>query len=198
MKVIGLTGGIGSGKSTVSAYLREKGIVVLDADQVARMLVLPGSDTLRTLTDFFGQEILLEDGSLDRKKLGGIIFSDADKKQRLDTVMHRKIREEIERRLQVEQAKGADCVVIDAPLLLETGMENLVDQVWLIEMEDSLRIRRVMERDALSEEEVRARICLQMSAEEKRKRSNCIVDNSSDLESLYQQIDSLLLKLEIL
>ncbi|WP_206458034.1 dephospho-CoA kinase [Anaerovorax sp. IOR16] len=195
MKVIGLTGGIGSGKSTVSRYLREKGIVVLDADEIAREIVLPGSDTLNELTDFFGKEILLEDGSLNRKKLGSIVFSDSVKKLKLDRIMHGKIIEQIQKSLQKEREQGVPYVMIDAPLLLETGMDKIVDQVWLVEMKDELRIDRVMKRDKLSEEEVKARILQQMNAEEKRKKSHVIIDNSSNLANLYAKVDQLLLNL---
>ncbi|MEA4986507.1 MAG: dephospho-CoA kinase [Anaerovorax sp.] len=195
MKVIGLTGGIGSGKSTVSRYLRKKGIIVLDADEVAREIVLPGSDTLNELTDFFGKEILLEDGSLNRKMLGSIVFSDSVKKLRLDQIMHGKIIEQIQKKLQNETERGVPFVIIDAPLLLETGMDKIVDQVWLVEMKDELRIDRVMKRDKLSKEDVKARILQQMNAEEKRKKSHVIIDNSSNLANLYAQVDQLLLNL---
>ncbi|WP_324824144.1 dephospho-CoA kinase [Sinanaerobacter sp. ZZT-01] len=195
MKVIGLTGGIGSGKSTVSDYLRNKGITVLDADQIAREIVLPGKEALKELLAYFGEEILLENGLLNRKKLGKIVFSDPDKKLKLDQIMHDKIRSQILKKLQDESSQGAPYIILDAPLLLETGMDRIVDQIWIVEMQDTLRISRVMKRDNLTEEEVKARISQQMSTEEKRKKAHSIIDNSSDLENLYAQVDQLLANL---
>lgn len=195
MKVIGLTGGIGSGKSTISRYLREKGIVVLDADEIAREIVLPGSNVLKELAAFFGNEILLEDGSLNRKKLGAIVFADPEKKLQLDALTHGKILDCIVERIQAEKKRRVPFVVLDAPLLLETGLDQVVDEVWLVEMKDDLRIDRVMKRDGLSKEEVKARMAQQMGAEEKRKKSHVILDNSTDIASLYAQVDRLLLSL---
>jgi len=195
MKVIGLTGGIGSGKSTVSDYLRKKGITVLDADQIAREIVLPGKEALKELVAYFGEEILLENGLLNRKKLGKIVFSDPEKKLKLDQIMHDKICSQILKKLQNESSQGAAYIILDAPLLLETGMDKIVDQIWIVEMQDTLRIGRVMKRDNLSEEEVKARISQQMSTEERRKKAHNIIDNSSDLVNLYAQVDQLLANL---
>ena len=190
MKIIGLTGGIGSGKSTVSDYLISKGYYVLDADRIAREIVLPGSEMLIELKAIFGAEIILEDGSLDRKKLGEIVFSDTEKKKMLDKLMHTRILEMIhERILQYREGK---VIFIDAPLLFETGLDRSVSEVWVIDAEDEIRIRRIMERDGLKREDILKRIRSQMGRDEKNRRADAVLDNSGDVKALYQQIDKLL------
>lgn len=196
MKVIGLTGGIGSGKSTISKYLTENEIVVLDADEIAREIVIAGSDVLKNLTECFGNEILCDDGSLNRKKLGSIVFADPAKKMKLDHITHGKIIERIQGKLEKARNQRVPLVVLDAPLLFETGLNQLVEQVWLVDVKDEIRIRRVMKRDGLSKEEVQARIAQQMDSKQRRKQSHVILDNSGDREGLYAQVDCLLLKLQ--
>lgn len=213
MELVGLTGGIGSGKSTVSDYLISKGFHVLDADKIAREIVLPGSEMLIRLTSVFGGEILLEDGNLDRKKLGEIIFSDSEKKKTLDGLMHTRIleliHEEILRiREEAEQvavpAEGAEpgniaknkVIFIDAPLLFETGLDTSVSEVWVIDVDDETRIKRIMERDGLKREDILKRISTQMARSEKQQRADVILDNTGDQEALFRQIDMLLQKLQ--
>jgi dephospho-CoA kinase len=208
MQVIGLTGGIGAGKSTVADYLTERGFHVLDADKIARELVLPGSEMLIRLSAAFGGDILCEDGSLDRKKLGEIVFSDQEKRKTLDALMHTEIleliRERILRRREEAEhcaAGGADpkkykVVFIDAPLLFETGLEESVKEVWVVDAEDETRIKRIMERDGLGRAEILRRIDNQMERGEKNRRADVILDNTGDTESLYRQIDRLLKKFQ--
>ncbi|MBR0596700.1 dephospho-CoA kinase [Sinanaerobacter chloroacetimidivorans] len=207
MKIIGLTGGIGSGKSTVTNYLLEKGFEVLDADKIAREIVLPGSDTLIELTAKFGKDILLEDGSLNRKKLGEIVFGDVEKKAVLDKIMHSRILEIIYSKILMfrESAeimnqknpdiKQAKVIFIDAPLLFETRLDEHVSEVWVVDADDETRITRVMERDGLSREEIVSRIAVQMDRNQKIERANEILDNSGEREALYHQIDLLLEKI---
>ncbi len=190
MKIIGLTGGIGSGKSTVSDYLISKGFYVLDADRIAREIVLPGSEMLIELKAIFGAEIILEDGSLNRKKLGEIIFSDAEKKKVLDKLMHTRVLEMIHERI-LEYHEGK-IIFIDAPLLFETGLDRSVSEVWVIDVEDEIRIRRIMERDGLEREDILKRIRSQMGRKEKNRRADAVLDNSGDVKALYQQIEKLL------
>jgi len=204
MKIIGLTGGIGSGKSTVSNYLTEKGYHVLDADQIAREIVLPGSEMLIRLTAAFGDEIINEDGTLNRKKLAAIVFSDPEKKKTLDGLMHTEILELIHERIlryrekaETVAAKGDPgkkyrVIFIDAPLLFETGLDKNVSEVWVIDADDETRIKRIMERDGLEREEILSRINSQMPRDEKNRRADVILDNTGDQESLYRQIDMLL------
>lgn len=202
MKIIGLTGGIGSGKSTVTEYLISRGFHVLDADKIAREIVTSGSDTLIELVSIFGKEILQEEGSLDRKKLGSIVFSDIDKKKKLDELMHARILETIHERIlkfheEVDHAAipKHKAIFIDAPLLFETGLDKSVNEIWVIDVEDETRIKRIIERDGLKRDEILQRINAQMPRNEKIKRADTILDNNADQEQLYQQLDKLLLKI---
>lgn len=210
MKIIGLTGGIGSGKSTVTDYLIAKGFHVLDADKISREIVMPGSEMLIHLTSIFGEDILLEDGNLNRKKLGNIIFADADKKKILDELMHTEILEIIHDSILqlreenrhsagngIDEMKAAQnkVIFIDAPLLFETGLDKSVSKIWVIDVDDETRIKRIMERDGLNKEEILKRISTQMSRSEKNRRADILLDNTGDRETLYQQIDQLLQKI---
>lgn len=210
MKIIGLTGGIGSGKTTVSDYLISKGYHVLDADQIAREIVLPGSEMLIRLTAVFGEEIIAEDGSLNRKKLGNIVFSDAEKKKTLDSMMHTEILELIHERIHQFRekteaaAKSAidpefrsrnGVIFIDAPLLFETGLHESVSEIWVVDADDETRIKRIMERDGLKREEILKIISSQMARNEKNRRADIILDNMGDQEALYRQLEELLKKI---
>ncbi len=210
MKIIGLTGGIGSGKSTVTDYLVTMGFHVLDADKIARELVMPGSDMLIQLTAEFGDDILLDDGSLDRKKLGSIVFSDEEKKQTLDKMMHTKILEIIHERIlkireesshfavdviRPETAAKHRVIFIDAPLLFETGLDNSVEEVWVIDVDDETRINRIMERDGLNRNEIIKIMNSQMARSEKNRRADVLLDNSGKREVLYRQLDQLIQKI---
>ncbi|HHU17595.1 MAG: dephospho-CoA kinase [Anaerovoracaceae bacterium] len=207
MKIIGLTGGIGSGKSTVTDYLISKGFHVLDADKVAREIVMPGSEMLIQLSSNFGKGILNEDGSLNRKKLGSIVFNDPEKKKKLDELMHTRIleiiherivllREEYENSAEIaiksDEGKKRKVIFIDAPLLFETGLDKSVSETWVIDVDDETRIKRIMKRDGLSRDEIVMRINTQMTRDEKKKRADVLLDNTGDLEKLYSQIDQLL------
>ncbi|MBN7772431.1 dephospho-CoA kinase [Clostridium aminobutyricum] len=197
MKVIGLTGGIGSGKSTVSKYLMSKGYEIVDADQIARELVAPHSETLERIQTAFGKDILLNDNSLNRKALADIIFSDPEKKKQLDEIMHHEIIRIIRKRLDDARAKSqGKAVFVDAPLLFEVGLEQYVEQTWVVDASDEVRINRVVERDQTTRAMVRARIDNQMSREEKNQKADIVLDNSTTKEKLYEQIENLLLQLE--
>ena len=196
MKIIGLTGGIGSGKSTVTDYLIARGFPVLDADKIAREIVLPGSEMLIQLTSVFGKAILMQDGSLDRKKLGDIVFSDPEKKKTLDGLMHTRILELIhDRILEYREETVHKLIFIDAPLLFETGLDKSVSETWVIDVDEETRIKRIMERDGLKREDIAMRISNQMTRDEKNKRADVILDNTGNQEDLYQQIEQLLQKI---
>lgn len=190
MILIGLTGGIGSGKSTVSEYLTKRGYKVLDADKVSREIVEPGSETLLKIKEAFGEEILNSDGSLNRRKLGGIVFSDPVKKAILENIMHKKIIE-----ILLDRAKmlsDEKIVFIDAPLLFEAKLDKYVDSVWVVDADNETRIKRIMERDNLPKEEIQKRIDMQFSGIKKIRKANYVLDNSSEKENLYRQIDRIL------
>lgn len=204
MKIIGLTGGIGSGKSTVTDYLRQKGYEVLDADEIAREIVRPGSEVLLQLTEIFGDQILLGDGNLNRKALGRQVFADEEKRMRLNRVMHAKIVEVILDRIFLFQESAdalkkmhwempqSKAIFIDAPLLFETGLHQHVGEVWMVDADDEVRITRVMERDGLGREEIERRMAAQMDREEKKRKAHVILDNTGEKEVLYRQIEALL------
>lgn len=190
MILIGLTGGIGAGKTTVSDYLKEKGYTVLDADLVAREIVEPGTETLLTLAEIFGKDIIDPDGSLNRGRLADIAFSDPKKKKLLDRIMHGKVI-----KILLDRAKtmsDQQLVFIDVPLLFESGMDQYMDQVWLVDADDEVRILRVMDRDGSSREEVLNRIQYQLGRDEKKEKAHFILDNSGVKGSLYNQIDKIL------
>ena len=168
MILIGLTGGIGAGKTTVSDYLKEKGYTVLDADLVAREIVEPGTETLLTLAEIFGKDIIDPDGSLNRGRLADIAFSDPKKKKLLDRIMHGKVI-----KILLDRAKtmsDQQLVFIDVPLLFESGMDQYMDQVWLVDADDEVRILRVMDRDGSSREEVLNRSDISWEGMKKKKK----------------------------
>ncbi len=189
-KVIGLTGGIGTGKSTVSEYLASKGFEIIDADLIARQIVQPGSPLLDKIGSTFGSRFILPDGALDRKALGAYVFQDGSRKKQLDDIMMGSIVSNIRERIQNAQSS----VIVDAPLLFEAGLDADVELVWLVDASDEVRIRRVCARDNISVGQVKDRISSQMPQSEKAARSDEIIDNSGSEEELYRQIDRLIKK----
>lgn len=192
MKIIGLTGGIGSGKSTVSTYLKKQGIDVVDADAISRSIVQPKSTLLSCLVEEFGQSILHQDGSLNRKGLGALVFSDQSKKRRLDELMHREIIRKIQFQLKQLEKENRGIAIIDAPLLLETDLKDMVDVVWLVDTTEELQVQRVIHRDGMPKQQILQRMQHQMPSAQKRNFADAIIDNSKDLAYLYNQIDTLL------
>ena len=190
---IGLTGGIGAGKSTVSDYLRKKGYMIIDADEISRRLTRKDKETLNEIKDTFGEEIFFKDGTLNRKALGEMVFSDEDKKRELESIVTRRV---IWLSLsEINKYKGRDCETIvfyDAPLLFECGLDGYTDENWVVDAEEEIRIKRVMERDNLSMEMIFNRINNQMPSGIKKIKADHIIDNSKDLNWLYYQIDILL------
>ncbi|MCC2865337.1 dephospho-CoA kinase [Ihubacter massiliensis] len=196
MKIIGLTGGIGAGKSTASKYLAKNGYAVIDADQIAREVVEPGKPLLAELRQAFGAEIIKTDGSLDRKALAAIVFEDEAGRRKLNRIMHSNIIQVIDKRIEAscrqETCKG---IIIDAPLLFETGLEEKCDQTWLLVADWETRIRRVCARDGAAPQEVEARIKSQMDDEEKRKRADLVIDNSGSRQELEQKLKTVIAQL---
>lgn len=192
--LIGLTGGIGAGKSTVSEYLIKKGYPVLEADSVAREIVEPGTETLQALAAAFGTYIINSDGSLNRKRLAETAFSDPKKKKKLDEIMHGKV---IEILLNRAEKIEEPVVFIDVPLLFESGMDRYVDQIWLVTASDDVRISRVMARDGIERADVEKRMLYQMKNDEKATKSHVILDNSKGKEYLYSQINQIIKRIEL-
>ncbi|MCI2147528.1 MAG: dephospho-CoA kinase [Clostridiales bacterium] len=195
MKVIGITGGIGAGKSTVSGYLASLGYPVFDADEVSRGLTAAGSPVVDELAETFGEEILVRKGVLSREKLAEIVFSDPDKNRKLMQIVTMKVREAGQKWISDYRKKEKyDIIILDIPLLFETGSEDLCDAVWFITADDEVRRRRVMERDGVTAEQVERRMRSQMPEKEKAERSDEIVDNSRGVEELHRTVDALLKK----
>ena len=189
MKRVGLTGGIGAGKSTVARMLAAKGAVVIDADQISRDLVVPGAPALLALVDEFGPGILREDGSLDRGGLAALAFADEQGTARLNAIMHPRIREESARLLGLA---GEDSIVVyDMPLLVETGQQDLVDLVVVVDVPEQVQVDRAVGLRGLDEGDVRRRIQAQASREERRAAADVVIDNSGDEERTAQQVEAL-------
>jgi len=198
VRVVGLTGGIGTGKSTAAEYLKKKGFAHIDADQIGRDITADGSPMLPVLDGIFGPtgeygvedfDILREDGSLDRKALASIVFTDMNKKLKLDEVMFKAIIAETKRLVEVYSQDDPVGILIDAPLLFEAGLDKECDLVLLIVADMDVRIHRVCARDGATEQEVKNRINSQMSDEEKISRSHVVVDNSGNLKELEKQLE---------
>ncbi len=190
MKVIGLTGGTGSGKSTVAAYLEKKGCIIIDADKISRDLTKPGGEALEPIRRRFGADVFFEDGSLDRKKLGGIVFSDDAKLRSLEEIttdiVIKKILEKVEH-LKKNGFNGT--VILDAPLLFECGMKDCTDENWLVTCDLENRIQRLIDRDGISRQSILDRMANQLSDEQKRMMADRVIENSGSLTELYSRID---------
>lgn len=182
LRVIGLTGGIASGKSTVSRVLRELGAPVIDADLVAKEVVRPGTDAWRELIEAFGRDILHEDQTIDRRKLGDRVFGNPAAVQRLNAITHPRIIEAIREQLKKLSEPGPagppPGVVIDAPLLIEAGMLGMVDEVWLVVVDQETQIQRLMARDHFGLQQALNRINAQIPLERKKRYADVIIDNT--------------------
>ena len=189
MKRLGLTGGIGSGKSTVARMLAERGAVVVDADQIARELVEPGGAALAELVTEFGPRILQADGSLSRGELAAMAFSDPRATERLNAIMHPLIGAEAQRRINDEPQ--AAVVVYDMPLLVETGQADLVDLVVVVDVPEAVQLDRAVRLRGLDEADVQRRMSVQASREARLARADVVIDNSGSLPQTHEQVDQL-------
>lgn len=194
-KIIGLTGGIASGKSTVTSYLREKGYAVIDADRVVHDLQAQGGELYQALVEHFGTEILLDTGDLNRPALAERIFSSQNEIAWSNQVQGEMIRKALARERD-RLAETEDLFFMDIPLLIEQGYLDWFDQVWLVYVTEHTQLERLMERNALTEDQVRDRLAAQMSLEEKKALVDLVIDNNSKRDHLYQQIDRVLEQIE--
>lgn len=190
MKVLGLTGGIGSGKTVVGEMFARLGAEVIDADQLARDVVEPGQPALDEIVKRFGAEILLPDGRLDRPKLGRIIFADAAARAALNAITHPRIRERMDAAV-TERRERAGVLILDIPLLYETARTTLVEKVIVVWVDPATQTRRLLERGGLTPEEARQRIAAQMSLDDKRALADHVIDNSGGLEATRRQVEGL-------
>ncbi len=194
MKIIGLTGGIGTGKSTVSEYIAKKGIKVIDVDAISHMITEKGTETTENLKKTFGPSVAQEDGTLDRKALAAIAFSSEENKLLLEKITHRAIREEVDRQLRYAAFHKTPVVVIDAPLLIEAHLYGICDSVWVVHADMDVRIKRIMERDGMSREEILARMRYQLEDNMREEYADELIENSGEKEMLYQQLEELIEK----
>jgi dephospho-CoA kinase len=185
--LVGLTGGIGSGKTTVSTLLAERGAVVVDADAITREVQQPGSPVLDRLAERFGTEVIAADGSLDRPALAAIAFADPDALKDLNAIVHPAVRDEMNRRV-AEQASTDRIVILDIPLLAENPRDGL-QGVIVVDMPVELQVERLVRFRGFDEADARARIARQSSREERLEKADRVVDNSGDLDSLRAQVD---------
>lgn len=192
MNIIGLTGGIASGKSTVSSFFRQKGAAVLDADQIARELSEPGGELHAEYVRHFGAEVLQNDGTLDRRRIGQIVFSDPQQKQWLDTVSHPAIRGELLRQLAQKQNEKQRLILLDIPLLFESGWDKMADKTCLVYVNETIQLQRLMKRNGYTRREAQDRIAAQMPLEEKKKRADYLIDNNGSLTDTIRQAEALL------
>lgn len=186
---IGVTGGIGAGKSTVARMLADRGAVVIDADAISRDLVEPGAPGLAPLVAEFGPRILREDGTLDRGELASLAFAEVEGTRRLNAIMHPLIRAEADRRVGGALATGATVVVYDMPLLVETGQQDLVDLVLVVDAPEEQRVLRASR--TFPEADVRRRMAAQATREERLAVANLVVDNGGTLEQTQAQVDAM-------
>ncbi|PGY10026.1 dephospho-CoA kinase [Bacillus sp. AFS031507] len=195
--VIGLTGGIASGKSTVSNFFKEMDITVVDADIESRLAVMKGESAYFRIIEEFGRDILLEDGEIDRQKLGAIIFHHAEKRQTLNEIVHPEVRKRM--RDQVEQAikNSEEVVVLDIPLLFESKLTYMVDKTLLVYVDDETQLKRLIERNNLSVEDAEARIRSQMPLSEKIRLADAVIDNNGSIADTKKQLLEILVQFGI-
>lgn len=185
MKILGITGGIGSGKTAVAKILnRELGTPVIDADDLARKAVEPGTPGLTEVVEAFGPAVVLEDGSLDRKALAAIVFHDEKARKRLNGIVHPQVEALFYKRVEEEKQKGTSWLVYDCPLMVEEKLFHQADRIWLVRAPEKERIRRIVARSGITEEEAKARMDAQMPDEEKEAYVHSVVWNDGSMEAL--------------
>ena len=191
MFVIGLTGGIGTGKTEVTHVLRELGAVVIESDKVAHLSYRPGTDAYEDIIDQFGREILDESGVIDRAKLGGLVFAVPELRIHLEMIVWPAARSWIEERLIQEKERGTKIIVIEVPKLFEAGWDDLADAVWTIEAPSDLITERIKIRSNLGETEKNARVKAQITSGERAERADLLIENTAKLADLREQITNL-------
>ena len=191
MLTIGLTGGIGTGKSVVANLLVQQGASLIDADRLGHEAYTPHSEAWEAVVAAFGTDILTSEGEIDRRKLGGIVFADETQLERLNGIMHPLMAKMVEDRKAAFDADGVAVTVVEAAVLFEAGWDSLVDEIWTTHASESTVVQRLFERNGLDEAEAKKRINSQMSATERNRRSDVVVDNSGDLTALEQTVNKL-------
>ena len=188
MLVIGLTGGIGSGKTTVSGFLEELGAEVIDADKVGHVTYLPDMPAWRDLIDTWGEDLLQPNREVDRKKLGAIVFSDPANLEKLNSIVHPRMRDIMNDRIEAFRGKGKQVVVVDAAILIEAKWTSLVDEVWVTAAPEDVVVQRVMARNGWDEEQVRSRMASQMPTEERQGYAQVVIDTNASLDEVRERV----------
>ncbi|MCD1161880.1 dephospho-CoA kinase [Peribacillus frigoritolerans] len=191
-QIIGITGGIASGKSTVSLYLQELGFTIVDADLASRAVVEPGEEAYHQVVEAFGEAILLTDGNIDRVKLGSIIFNDQEKRLLLNGIVHPAVRNWMRVKTEAALASGEETVFMDIPLLFESKLTFMVDKTLLIYVDEQVQLERLMNRNGLSETEALARINSQMPLADKKALADAVIDNNGDINETKRQVKAIL------
>ncbi len=192
MKVIGLTGGIACGKSTVSGMLEDLGAAIIDADVIAREIMEKGTPVWQKIKEVFGDEYLLPDGEIDRKKLGELVFANPEALKKLNSITHPEIRREVVLRIDRLKSSGTyKAIVVDAALLIEAGWCDMVDEVWLVVADRETQIERLMKRNGLTRQQALNRISSQMDQDIKMRYADRIIDNSHGMEHTRKQVEQL-------
>lgn len=190
--IIGLTGSIASGKSTVSEMLKTSGYPIIDADLVARLVVEPGSDTLAQIAQAFGPDVIREDGTMDRPKVGEIIFNDPASRKILNDIIHPAIRQEMLQQRQEYLAEGYKTIIMDIPLLFESRLQHLVDKILVVSVTEENQFNRLVERNGFTEKEARARISSQLPMSVKEDGADAVIYNNGTLDETKWQLNRIL------
>lgn len=190
MLTIGLTGGIATGKSSVAAFLAEHGAEVIDADQLARAAVAPGTVALQRIVELFGQQALLPDGSLNRQAVRELVFNEPARRQQLEAILHPAIKELALQQIEQARCRGSRVVVYMAPLLIEARATDRVDEIWVVTVRPEVQLARLMARDGCSRQQAEQIIAAQMPLAEKERFGVVVIDNSSSLEETRRQVEA--------
>ncbi|WP_307474234.1 dephospho-CoA kinase [Cytobacillus purgationiresistens] len=190
--VVGLTGGIASGKSTVSAMLKDLGYSVIDADVESRLAVEKGEPAYKEIVDYFGEGLLQEDESIDRQKLGAIIFNNKEERSKLNSIVHPAVRKRMNDQKAAAIERDEQLVILDIPLLFESKLTHMTDRTVLVYVDENIQLARLMKRNQFSEEEATARIKSQMPLDDKRQLADHIIDNNGTIEKTRIQLQNLL------
>ena len=188
--IVGLTGGIASGKTAATDYLESLGAVVVDADVESRAVTAEGGEALPVIRETFGDGVFRGDGALDRAALGAIVFSDVQKRRMLEKIIHPMVQRRTLKAIQTAAQNGADIVFLSVPLLFETGMDALCDETWVFYVDADTQLKRLMARDSLGPEEARRRIASQMPADERAARGNIVIRTGRPIEQTRAEIRS--------
>ena len=194
--IVGLTGGIASGKTTVAEMFAELGVPVVDADELAREIVEPGQPALADIRDAFGDEVIRDDGRLDREALGAVVFDDEQARERLESITHPRIARRMRDRAQILREEGHDWIIYDAALIVENGLHEWLDALIVVAANRRDQVDRIVARDGLAREEANARIDSQLPLDQKIAVADWVIDNSGSLEQTRSKVEQLYRRIE--